>query len=136
MDQVRERIPTKGIYIRLRPVLAAALEAAARTESLSPTGWARQAIACALPDSEAASLSLPPSPPRRPVVVPSEDLMTVARLAGVTARCTGAVIQLTKSLREGGHPARGETEDVLRDLRAMQHDLVSVVTLLRLRLGA
>ena len=136
MDQARERAPTKGIYIRLKPALASSLEVAARTDRLSPTGWARRAIAEALPDSEMASLALPPSPPRRPLVMPSDDLATVARLAGGTARCTGAVIQLAKSLRETAHPAHGELEDVLRDLRAVQRELVSVVALLRPRLNA
>lgn len=120
----------RAVHVRLPEHLAVALDAAASAEGISPTGWARVAIVRALPThSDIGPLS--PSPRRRPVVVPPEDVATLARLIGEVGRATGATIQLSRSLREIKHTAHGDAEDVLRDLRITQAQLVEIAATLR-----
>ncbi len=121
----------RAVHVRLPEGLAAALDAAATAEGISPTGWVRAALVRALPVSSEVC-SLPPSPRRRPAVVPPEDLAVIARLIGEVGRATGATIQLARFLREAGNmEAHAEAEAVLKGLRSAQADLVAVVSLLR-----
>lgn len=121
----------RAVHVRLPEGLAAALDAAATAEGISPTGWVRAALVRALPISSEVG-SLPPSARRRPAVVPPEDLAVIARLIGEVGRATGATIQLARSLREAGSmEAHAEAEAVLKGLRSSQADLVTVVSVLR-----
>jgi len=121
----------RAVHVRLPEGLAAALDAAATAEGISPTGWVRAALVRTLPACSDVG-SLPPSPRRRPVVIPPEDLAVIARLIGEVGRATGATIQLARSLREAGDmKAHAEVEPVLTGLRSVQADLVAVVSLLR-----
>lgn len=121
----------RAVHVRLPEGLAAALDAAATAEGISPTGWVRAALVRALPISSEVG-SLPPSARRRPAVVPPEDLAVIARLIGEVGRATGATIQLARSLREvGSTEAHAEAEAVLTRLRSIQADLVAIVSLLR-----
>lgn len=123
-----------SVYVRLDQPLSAALDVVASGSGLSRAGWARRAIVSALPASEVASL--PPSPARRPPVIPAPDLAEVSKLAGAVARTNGAVVQMTKTMREIGHPFHGDAEAVLADLRATQEALLHVVTGLKNRVNA
>lgn len=85
-----------------------------------------------LPDGGASLPPLPPSRPRRPIRIPSNDVAAVARLTGAVGLLTGATIQLARSLRETGHaPEHATTETILHDLRATQADFVKIVDRLR-----
>lgn len=119
------------LTIRLLPAVGAALTAAAASAETSVSGFARDAIIKALPD--AATLPpVPPSPPRRRVVIPDADVAAVARLVGEVGKLTGATVQIAKALREGGYAREhATTESVLRDIRATQRDLVRIVDRLR-----
>lgn len=122
-----------SVYVRMRPELAAALDAAARAQDISAAGWARAAILAAIPAHHRSELgSLPPSPRQRPTTIPAEDVAEVSRLVGTVGRTAGAVVQFTKALREGGFgEAHGQAEQALADLRAIQSDLVTIVARLR-----
>ncbi|MEW6255071.1 MAG: hypothetical protein AB1592_03875 [Pseudomonadota bacterium] len=129
--------PSSGkpsVYVRLPLDVAAALDAASRLADVSRAGWVRKRIVEALPPSEGSSLALSRSPPRRSVTFPPADLVEVAKLAGNVARANGALVQMTKALRESSHPAHLAAEDVLADLRSTQEDLLGVVTGLRRQL--
>ncbi|WP_157038835.1 hypothetical protein [Rhodopseudomonas palustris] len=109
-----------------------AVQEAARAAGTTVSGWLRAAARMRLPDGGATLPPLPPSPRRRPVRIPSDDVAAVSRLTGEVGRLTGATIQLARSLRETGcAPEHETTETILRDLRATQADLVSVVDRLR-----
>lgn len=120
------------LSVRLDPAISAALTAAAASEETSVSGFARNAIVKALPNS-AALPALPPSPPRRRRRhIPEADVAAVARLIGEVARLTGATVQVAKALRELGRvPGHATAESVLRDIRATQADLVGIVDRLR-----
>jgi hypothetical protein len=121
----------RAVHVRLPEGLAAALDAAASAQGISPTGWVRAALVRAFPGCSDVG-SLPPSARRRPAVVPPEDLAVIARLTGEVGRATGATIQLARSLREvGSMEAHAEAEAVLKGLRSAQADLVAVVSELR-----
>lgn len=120
----------RAVHVRLNPAHAAALDAAATAEGISPTGWVRAVLARALPVHSEIH-SLPPSPRRRPTTIPAEDVAAIGRLVGTIGLCSGATIQLAKALREAGHAAHGDAELVLRDLRSVQAQLVHVATALR-----
>lgn len=120
--------PGRAVFLRLSPQLSAALDAAAAEAPLSRAGWVRRAVVEALTRSDISDLpSLPPSPPRRPATIPQADLVQVSNLAAAIARTGGAVVQLAKSFREGGHPLHGDVEDVLADLRVVQADVARLV---------
>lgn len=125
----------RAIHVRLIPDHAAALEAVATAEGISPTGWVRAVLVRALP-AHSEIHSLPPSPRRRPTTIPPEDVTVVARLVGAVGICSGATIQLARALREAGHPAHGDAELVLRDLRSLQAQLVEVASALRRHISA
>jgi len=115
------------LSVRLDPATSAALSAAAIEAETSVSGFARSAIVKALPNG-AALPALPPSPPRRRVVIPDADIAAVARLVGEVGRLTGATVQVAKALRELGRvPGHATAESVLRDIRATQADLVRLV---------
>lgn len=117
---------SRSVYIRLQPGIAARLDAAASEAELSRAGWVRREIARALPqDSEAASL--PPSPPRRPIAIPPADLAEVSRLSASLSRIGGAVVQLCRAYREGGHVYHADAEAALAELRAVQADVGRLV---------
>lgn len=124
-----------SVYIRLAPDLSVALDAASAEAGLSRAGWVRRVMVRALPTgSDFASLR--PSPPRRPVVIPPDDLVEVSKLAGAVARNNGAVVQLVRAMRETGHASHQDAEAVLAALRETQGDLLRTVTGLKLRLDA
>lgn len=123
-----------AVYVRLSHGLATALNVAAASDGISAAGWVRSAIARALPTH--VDIQLPPSPRRRPVVIPPEDVAAVARLVGAVGMCTGATVQLAKALRESSHPAHNEAEDVLRGLRSAQAELLALISALRPRVDA
>ncbi len=130
---MNERQPSglPSVYVRLRSDIAAALQAAAIAADVSAAGWARAAIVAALPTRSDIG-SLPRSPRRRPTTIPAEDVAEVSRLVGAIGRATGALIQLTKALREHGHGvAHGDAEMALADLRSVQSDLVTIATRMR-----
>jgi hypothetical protein len=116
------------ITFRLEPNLSAALDLAARAADRSISGYIRDTLTKALPDS--ANLpSTRPSPPRRPIVIPDPGSADLVRLAGEIGRATGATIQLAKALREAGRiPEHAATEAVLRDLRAGQVEFVRLMS--------
>jgi hypothetical protein len=119
------------LSIRLDPAISAALAAAAASSETSVSGFSRNAITKALPEG-AALPALPPSPPRRRVVIPEADVAAVSRLVGEVGRLTGATVQVAKALREIGRVSEHATaESVLRDIRATQADLVRIVERLR-----
>lgn len=122
-----------SVFIRLRPDIFTALQAAALAAEVSAAGWARGAIVAALPSDIRRDIgSLPPSPRRRPVKIPSEDVAEVSRLVGSVGRTAGALIQLAKALRVDGHGhGRDHFENAVNDLRATQSDLVGIVARLR-----
>jgi len=130
---VRRPSGLPSVYVRLRPTVAAALEAAALAQNISAAGWARAAIVAGLPDHTHRDFaSLPPSPRRRPAVIPPADMAEVSRLIGTVGRATGAVVQLAKTLREHGQiDVHAEVETILLDLRATQSELVNIATRLR-----
>jgi len=132
MSDSEIRAMASQVFVRLRPELATALDAAASEAGLSRAGWARREIARSLPDaSEVASLPL--SPPRRPTTIPPADLAEVSRLSASLSRTGGAVVQLTKAFRHVDHPLHADAEAVLSELRAVQVVLVSVINGLRHR---
>jgi hypothetical protein len=119
------------LTLRLPSDVGAALTAAAAAADVSVSGFARAAITKALPKG-AALPPLPPSPPRRRVVIPDADIAAVARLVGEVGRLTGATVQVAKALRELGRvPGHATAESVLRDIRTTQADLVRIVDRLK-----
>lgn len=118
---VRNVNAARSVYIRLRPELARALDAAAAEAALSRAGWVRRTVVQSLPnDSELTSL--PPSPPCRPATIPAEDLAEVSRLSASLSRVGGSVVQLCRALREGNQPSHAEAEEVLAELRTVQSE--------------
>lgn len=114
-----------SVFIRLMPQLAAALDAAASEAGLSRAGWVREQVARALPDH--GGIVLPPSPPRRPATIPPQDLAEVSRLSASLSRTGGAVVQLCRAFREGGHPLHDDAEATLAELRAVQVEVGRLV---------
>ncbi|KZD25503.1 hypothetical protein [Tardiphaga robiniae] len=102
---------------RADPATGTAIEAAAAAAKTSLSSWIRNAIRAALP--EGASLpALPPSPLRRRAAVPEADVAALARLMAAVNRLNGAMIQLSKGLREAGHvPEHQSMESAIRDVR-------------------
>lgn len=119
------------LSVQITEPIRAALTAAAASAETSVSGYVRDVITKALPNS-AAPPALPPSPPRRRRHIPEADVAAVARLIGEVARLTGATVQVAKALRELGRvPGHATAESVLRDIRATQADLVGIVDRLR-----
>ena len=120
------------LFFRADPATRAAVASAAASAGSTISGWLREAARMRLPDRGTTLPELPPSLPRRRARVPDDDVATIARLTGSVGQLTGATIQLARSLRETGcAPEHETTETILRDLRATQADLVSVVDRLR-----
>lgn len=130
MEHIMNSISGKpSVYVRLEPSIFLALDAAAADAQLSRAGWVRREVARALPTHGDFILPpSPPSPPRRPAVIPPRDLVEVSGLAAALSRTGGAVVQMTRALREAGHVSHGAAEDVLVDLRAMQRDIARLIT--------
>ena len=124
------------LAFRADPKTGAAIEAAAKADDISLSGWLREAARMRLPDA-AMLPALPPSRPRRPVVIPDADVAAVARLVGEVGKLTGATVQFAKTLRETGYaPEHQFTESILHDLRTTQTNLVRIVDHLRAAGGA
>lgn len=119
-----------AVYIRLDHRLSQALDRAAQGCDLSRAGWVRQQIVRGLPTHSDIG-SLPPSPPRRPAVIPAEDLATVSKLTATLGQTGGAVVQLCRELRQHGHVAHSDAEKVLADLRSVQAHMTRLVHRLR-----
>jgi hypothetical protein len=90
------------LSVRIDPATSAALTAAAISAETSVSGFARAAIANALPENSALS-PLPFSPPRRPRHLPEPDVAAVASILAAINRLNGAMVQFSKALREAGH---------------------------------
>lgn len=116
-----------SVFVRLPRPLAAALDAAASEADLSRAGWVRREIVRALPNGSELP-SLPRSPPRPPTAIPAADLAEVSRMSAAISRTGGAVVQLCKAFREGGHPLHADAEAVLSELRAVQREAGRLVT--------
>lgn len=120
------------LFFRADPATRVAVASAAANAGSTLSGWLREAARMRLPDGGASLPPLPPSRPRRPIRIPSNDVAAVARLTGAVGLLTGATIQLARSLRETGHaPEHATTETILHDLRATQADFVKIVDRLR-----
>lgn len=105
-----------------------AVQEAARAAGTTVSGWLREAARMRLPDGGTSLPPLPPSPIRRPVRIPSDDVAAVARLIGEVGKLTGATIQLARSLRETGRVSEhAAAETILRDLRSTQSCYVDIV---------
>ncbi|UYO41958.1 hypothetical protein KQX62_11970 [Rhodopseudomonas palustris] len=122
----------RTLFFRTDLASADAYMVAAKAGGTTLSGWLREAARMRLPDGGTSLPPLPRSPRRRPVRIPSDDVVAVSGLTGEVGRLTGATIQLARSLREIGHASEHETiETILRDLRAAQADLVRIGDRLR-----
>lgn len=120
------------LFFRTDLASADAFKAAAKAAGTTVSGWLREAARMRLPDGGASLPPLPPSPRRRTVRIPSDDVAAVSRLTRSVGQLVGATVQLARSLRETGcTQEHGTTETILRDLRAMQADLVKIGDRLR-----
>ncbi len=131
---IRSPCGNPSVYVRLDPSIFHALDATAADAGLSRAGWVRRELIRALSATH-GDFQLrpsPPSPPRRPAVIPAADLVEVSCMAAALSRTGGAVVQLTKALREARHVAHADAEEVLRGLRTVQRDVAGLVA----RLGA
>ena len=89
------------------------------------------AIISALPEG-IASKPLPPSPPRKPMVVPREDIAAASSFGAYVGRLTGATVQLSKACRESGRLLEHDALEIeIRDLRAVKAEIVAIVGRLR-----
>lgn len=118
------------VNVRLSAPLSDALAAAAAADNMSRAGWARIRIADALATRGAPRSQLPPSPPRRPPVIPPADLAAVSRLSADLSRVGGALVQFCKVMRQSGHPAYADAESTLAELRAVQSAVLRAVAAL------
>lgn len=119
------------LAFRADPEIGAAIEAAAKADDISLSGWLREAARMRLPDT-AALPALRPSPPRRRAATPDADVAAVANLAAEIAKLTGAAIQLAKAFRETDSAVEHRTtETIIRELRTSSADLVGVIDRLR-----
>lgn len=102
------------------PQAGVAIEAAAKAANVSLSGWLREAARRHLPDNGALP-PLPPSKPRRPVHVPDADVAAVASLMAAVNRLNGAMIQLSKGLRESGFSSEHRAmESALQDVSELK----------------
>ena len=116
------------LFFRADPATRAAVASAAASAGSTISGWLREAARMRLPDGGTSLPPLPPSPIRRPVRIPSDDVAAVARLTGEVGKLTGATIQLARSLREAGRVSEhAAVETILRDLRSTQCCYVDIV---------
>lgn len=114
------RSMTGQVLVRLVPDLFARLGSAAAEAGLTAPAFVRQLIVRAL---AAAPADARPSTPRTPIAV---DAAEVSRLVRAVGRSNGAMVQLSKCIRESGGD-NSEVESVLTDARAVQADLVRFV---------
>lgn len=121
---------TTTLSIRLTSAVAAAIDAAAEAAMTSRSGWVRREIVQILLDRSrlngSVRIPLPPSPPIRRHI-PPEDLAAVSKLSADLSRAGGAVVQMTKTLRETGHRSHPDAEAVLSDLRQVQRQLSGLI---------
>jgi hypothetical protein len=116
---------------RLPIPVGVALEAAAIEENSSVSRFVLNAIIAALP-AGIVSMPLPPSPPRRPMVVPPDDIAAISSLGGHLGRLTGATVQLSRACREGARlPEHDAFEAEICDLRSAKAEIVALVGRLR-----
>lgn len=109
------------VLVRLSPALAVAVSGAALSADLSAAAWLRGRAAEAVGHSEEAR-------PTGPVdAVPEPFLAELGRLARFVSRLNGAVTQMAMALRETGHPAHGEAESVLAQLRPLRLQLTDAL---------
>jgi hypothetical protein len=111
--------------IRLPPDAVSTIAVVADAADLSVSAWVREMLLRSLPArSEYRSLS--PTPPQRRHV-PADDLVTVSKLAADLSRTGGALVQMTKTLRETAHPAHLDAESVLGEVRQVQRQLSNLI---------
>jgi len=116
---------------RLPVEVGRALEAAAINANTSVSRFVLNSIVAALPEGSVLK-PLPPSPPRRPLIIPPDDIAAISVFGGHLGRLTGATVQLSKACREGGClPEHNALETEIRDLRAAKADIVALVGRLR-----
>lgn len=116
------------VLVRMSPALAAAVRAEAEAAELSASAWIRRQIADVVQQPDAVH---PTPPARRGRPAPTEAVVEVRRLQGVLGETCGAMVQLTKALRETGHGAHAEAERVLAALRGGYAQIVDTVHWLR-----
>ena len=116
---------------RLPAEVGRALEGAAVAAGVSVSRIVLNAIVSALP--ERLDLApFPPSLPRKPMVVPREDIAAISAFGANLGRLTGATIQLSKACREGGRlPEHDVLEIEIHDLRTAKAEIVAIVERLR-----
>jgi hypothetical protein len=123
MSETR-RFP-RQILVRLSDELATAIDAAAETGGVSSAAWLRElaaeAVAGAIPQDRQRS---PRRGPRPNLSAAEEELRRLVRTLGVVG---GATVQLTKTLREGGHPEHGEAERTLRAVKQAAFEAADLV---------
>ena len=119
------------LAFRVDPETGAAIEAAAKADDTSLSGWLREAARMRLPDA-AVLPALPSSPPRRRAATPDADVAVVANLVAEIAKLTGATIQLAKAFRETGRETEHRTtESIIREFRTLSAELVGIIDRLR-----
>lgn len=105
----------RQILVRMSDNLAQAVDAAAEAGGVSSAAWLRalaaDAVGGAVPQDRQRSPRRGPRPDLSDVEV---ELRALVRNLGVVG---GATVQLTKTLREGGHPEHKEAERTLRELK-------------------
>lgn len=117
-----------AVLVRMPEPLAAAVNASAEAAGLSAAAWLRGLAA----DMADAPREARPTPPSRKRVIPAEDLAEVSRFANLVERNNGALVQMTKALREAGATElHADAEAVLSDLRSLAADLHDIVDMLR-----
>ena len=123
MSETR-RFP-RQILVRLSDELATAIDTAAKTRGISSAAWLRtlaaESVAGAVPQDRQRS---PRRGPRPDLSAAEEELRRLVRTLGVVG---GAAVQLTKALREGGHPEHGEAERTLKALKRAAGETANLV---------
>jgi hypothetical protein len=118
------RLPFLSVQIT-EPIRVALIAAAAAAET-SISGYVRAVIVKALPNGGALP-PLPLSPPQRRRHIPDADVVVVANALTAINRLNGAMVQLSKALREAGHvPEHDAMESALRDVRDLKAEGVSL----------
>lgn len=125
------RKQTAAAYVRMSPALLAAVEEAANDEEVSVAAFLRDLARRHVVDVTGHDPSTDDDrreSPSRESLIPPADLQDVAGLAAKVSRLNGAVVQLTKNLREAGAEAiHADAEAILAELRTARRELGDLV---------
>ena len=106
----------RALLVRTSDDLALRIETVAAARGVSSASWLRELAADAVAATEPLDRQRSPRRQPRPDLAPAEqELRAIVRDLGRTG---GLLKLLVQSLREGGHPAHGETEYVLAEVQA------------------